>query len=801
MRTVDQPLLNRSAHQLGSSRVVRWISICLAYLAAFLLLDRITLVFEIQPGVVPWYPPTGLTFAMLLGFGPSFIPAVALASLLSSLFVYQLPIPLIQAVGWAILYASIYGLAAGFLRRVLRLKTELGSVRDVLSLIVIGAAAALILAPVAVAGEIGSGIIDSAERTEAILHWWIGETVGNLTLAPAMLILVIPQLRKFLTGRTESEIQNSSDGRLGLRSLVQAASILVILYLAFGIQIMSAFNARFLLIVPLIWIALENGLVGTSLAFSFISFGTALSLLTFNPTTVEFIDIQIFILTFGATSLLTGAVVTEYKKTQGLLKRSDERYYTVHEQLMEGYQILDRDWRYVYVNEAVARQGKRRRDELLNHTIMEIYPGIENSTMFASLRRCMQERTPERIENLFKYPDGSSGWFELSIQPVLEGISVLSLDVTERMQAEEKVQKQLNRLAALRDIDLAITSSTDFKVILNILLEKVIEHLKIDAADVMLIDPFTLSLEFAAGQGFRSGPEVKAEQLRMGEGLPGKVALERKPLYATELSAYRNLIAHKNLVDREGFKSYFGVPLIVKGKVIGVLEAYNRSVINPEAEWYSFLEALGGEAAIAIDSSFLFTDLQRSNFELIRAYDNTIEGWSAAMDLRDKETEGHTLRVTEMTLKLAERIGIKAEQLIHVRRGALLHDIGKMGVPDTILLKPGSLTPDEWEIMRRHPQFARDLLSPIQYLQGALPIPYCHHEKWDGTGYPRGLKGEQIPLEARIFSIIDVWDALTSDRPYRGAWPREKTLEHVKSESGKHFDPAVVDSFLSSGLI
>jgi len=164
--------------------------------------------------------------------------------------------------------------------------------------------------------------------------------------------------------------------------------------------------------------------------------------------------------------------------------------------------------------------------------------------------------------------------------------------------------------------------------------------------------------------------------------------------------------------------------------------------------------------------------------------------------LRDKETEGHTQRVTEMTLKLARAAGISEKELVHVRRGALLHDIGKMGVPDQILLKPGKLTDEEWVIMRKHPTFAFELLSPIEYLRPAMDIPFCHHEKWDGSGYPRGLKGEQTPLSARIFAIIDVWDALLTDRPYRQGWPKEKVIEHIRSLSGTHFDPKAVELFL-----
>ncbi len=180
------------------------------------------------------------------------------------------------------------------------------------------------------------------------------------------------------------------------------------------------------------------------------------------------------------------------------------------------------------------------------------------------------------------------------------------------------------------------------------------------------------------------------------------------------------------------------------------------------------------------------------------AYDATIAGWSRALDLRDKETEGHTLRVTEMALSLARAMHLSEAELVHLRRGALLHDIGKMSIPDAILLKPAQLTAEEWEIMRRHPTYAYEMLSPIDYLRPALDIPYCHHEKWNGSGYPRGLRGEQIPLAARVFAIADVWDALRSDRPYRAGWPGERVREHIRAGAKTHFDVQVVEVFLES---
>lgn len=187
--------------------------------------------------------------------------------------------------------------------------------------------------------------------------------------------------------------------------------------------------------------------------------------------------------------------------------------------------------------------------------------------------------------------------------------------------------------------------------------------------------------------------------------------------------------------------------------------------------------------------------LREANAQLLKAYEATIEGLSHALDLRDRETEGHSRRVTEVTIKLAQALNFGDEEILHIRRGALLHDIGKIGIPDSILHKPASLSEEEWIIMRKHPQFAYDMLSPIEYLRPALDIPYSHHERWDGTGYPRGLKGEEIPMSARLFAIADVWDALTSNRPYRAAWTGEQALAYIREQSGKHFDPRVVDLF------
>jgi PAS domain S-box-containing protein/putative nucleotidyltransferase with HDIG domain len=377
----------------------------------------------------------------------------------------------------------------------------------------------------------------------------------------------------------------------------------------------------------------------------------------------------------------------------------------------------------------------------------------------------------------------------------------IALDITLQKKAEEKLQNQINHLTALRSIDRVIASSFDLKFnLLEILTQTTIE-LGVDAADILLFDTTSQMLEFGAERGFRT-LAVRKASIRLGDSYAGQAALNRQLVHIPNLESKLDNHQLMDLMTSENFTCYYAIPLISMGELKGVLEVYNRTTLEPDNEWFDFLDSLGRQAALAIENVTLFEGLQRSNLELSLAYDATIEGWSHAMDLRDKETEGHTLRVTQLALKLAKAFGLSDEELVQVRRGALLHDIGKMGVPDQILLKPGPLSEDEWVLMRKHPVFALEMLSPIRYLRKALDIPYSHHEKWNGSGYPQGLKGNQIPLAARIFAVVDVWDALRSDRPYRPAWTEDKALEYINASVGTHFDPQVVKIFMDQlGLV
>lgn len=361
---------------------------------------------------------------------------------------------------------------------------------------------------------------------------------------------------------------------------------------------------------------------------------------------------------------------------------------------------------------------------------------------------------------------------------------------------ETRTRQHRERLNALRTIDTAISGSMNFETTLHVILQQMMSQLKMDAAVILVREPFSNSLKFAVGRGLQT-QALQFTNLRIGDGLAGRAALNKRVFEAPHLQQHlKSSFERSPLFAQEGFESYYCVPLIAKGEVKGVMESFHRAPFKADAEWLEYFETLGGQAAIAIDNALLFRDLQRSNLELTMAYDSTLEGWSKALDLRDRDTEGHTRRVTELTDQLAREFGIGDADRVHIRRGALLHDIGKMGIPDTILLKKGPLSGEEWKIMKTHPDLAVAMLAPISFLRPALDIPHCHHEKWDGSGYPRGLKGDQIPRAARIFTVVDVYDALMSDRPYRRAWSEQETLEYIQAEAGKHFDPEIASVFI-----
>jgi HD-GYP domain-containing protein (c-di-GMP phosphodiesterase class II) len=370
-------------------------------------------------------------------------------------------------------------------------------------------------------------------------------------------------------------------------------------------------------------------------------------------------------------------------------------------------------------------------------------------------------------------------------------------DTRAHAQATGKVKRQLQQLNALHSIDAAITSSFDLQVTLAVILRQVIGQLNVDAADVLLLDPNSRHLEFAAGQGFQTAG-LKHMPLLVGQGYAGIAALEKRTVKIPDLRGRRTDYLRSPDFLQEGFASYYAVPLIAKGQVRGVLEIYHRSLLNPSDDWFDFLGTLAGQAAIAIDSASLFQDLQRSNAELLSAYEIAIKGWADALELSGRESREHIDRVVDLSLALGRRLSVAQKDLLDIRRGAMLHDIGNLGVPEHLLNKQGPLSEEEWLIVREHPRHARQLLAPMIHLGQAMDIPNYHHERWDGGGYPDGLHGDQIPFLARLFAVVDVYDAMTHPRPYRQARSHEEAIDYIRAQAGIHFDPVIARAFLES---
>ena len=363
---------------------------------------------------------------------------------------------------------------------------------------------------------------------------------------------------------------------------------------------------------------------------------------------------------------------------------------------------------------------------------------------------------------------------------------------------QSKVSEHLHtgqrQLQALVGVGHVINSSKGPDSVLDEVMDSVIALMRAERGLIMLRNEYgEFRVEAARGMDHAS---LKDDTSSVSDTIVRRVAETGEPVLTTNAQEDPRFENQKS-VHEHNLRSILCVPLKMKEEIIGVIFVDSRVYAGLfQKNDLDMLSAFADQAAVAIDNARMFYKLQKANAELKKAYDATLRGWAYTLELRDKETEGHTQRVTALTVELAKRLGIHGEELEHIERGALLHDIGKLAIPDYVLLKRGSLDLSERKYMELHPEFARDLLEKIEYLHPAMDIPYCHHEKWDGSGYPRNLRGEDIPFAARIFAVVDVWDALTSRRHYREPIEPDKVREIIRAESGKHFDPRVVDAFL-----
>ena len=362
-------------------------------------------------------------------------------------------------------------------------------------------------------------------------------------------------------------------------------------------------------------------------------------------------------------------------------------------------------------------------------------------------------------------------------------------DLTPQFPAKE--------LSTLLKVSSALASTLELAEVLQLAIESVTDLVGLDTGAIYILENEALYL----GATTPPLPEQFPDELRLARlgDHPHirETVSTQAPVYLKDTRVASLSPAERIVVDSRHLISILYFPLLLKEKSIGAFIVGTTDKIRQFAEKeIELCNILSYQVSLAVANAQLYTKAQQAIVDLTEAYDATLEGWSRVLDMRDHVTDEHTHRVADLTVALASKMDFPESELGNVRRGALLHDIGKMGIPDAILQKPDVLTEAEWKIMKKHPELAYQFLSHISYLQPALDIPLCHHEKWDGTGYPRKLKGEEIPLSARIFAIIDVYDALTSDRPYRKAWEKEDALAYIREQSGKHFFPEVVDLFL-----
>jgi GAF domain-containing protein len=404
---------------------------------------------------------------------------------------------------------------------------------------------------------------------------------------------------------------------------------------------------------------------------------------------------------------------------------------------------------------------------------------------------CVPIKLSERTIGIINAESKQVDFFTEADERLMITIAGQMANSIERFRLFEAERNRRREAETLREAIGALSTSLELSEVLEVIMTSIERVVPFDSATIFLLEGDQLRVKLA--RGIPNMDELFSRTFPARDPLLFQVLQEGHLMILDDAQKEPRFQGWGGTTYVHG---WMAVPLIARGEVIGYITLDNRKKAAYKSEHSSLAQAFANQAAIAIQNARLFEDIQDSLRELNRAYETTIEGWSHALDLRDRETEGHTLRVTDLTIKLAQAMGLSDDELIHVRRGALLHDMGKLGVPDRILLKPDKLTDDEWQIMRMHPQYAYEMLSPIAYLRPALEIPYSHHERWDGSGYPRGLKGTEIPLVARIFAVIDVWDALTSDRPYRPAWSHQATFDYLKKNTGIQFDPAVVEKFV-----
>ena len=498
----------------------------------------------------------------------------------------------------------------------------------------------------------------------------------------------------------------------------------------------------------------------------------------------------------GTIGALWGTLL-ERLETETALRTREAMLRTVTDQGTDLVTVVRPDGTVLYQSRGVPALLGRSAEGMLGRSVLEgIHPDDLTRVQRALVDLAAVPDAAGTLTYRVMHRSGSAVWLEshgrnLLDEPAVGGLVVHSRDVTAQVAAKRSLERRVQELTLMHATSLQLQEARTVEEIASRVVRLI---------EVRLGHPFVWLAEQVGDELLMRACDLNREEtlrsrghsLPVSEGLCGAAVRGGVTLLVGDVSQDERYapIGHE-------VRSELVTPIRVAGRVWGVLNVESPALNAFDEDDRQALETVAAQTGAALANVLLLADLRDSRDALSGAYERTIEGWARALDFRDRETEGHSQRVTELTVALARRMGVPEAELVHVRRGALLHDIGKMGIPDSILLKPGQLDAHEWQVMQRHPDMARELLEPIEFLRPALDIPHAHHEKWSGGGYPRGLKGEEIPLAARIFAVIDVWDALRHDRPYRPAWDEARARALIEEESGVHFDPQVARAFLS----